>query len=142
KVKVPEVIRKIMEEITDSAGKLDTEVILQPVVLQYLYGKNGNEARWSKDTSLTITGRALINFIANARLYGLFPEDYHYKSILSLNEKISDTAQGKKDAVLWSKQDVLLTDALLQIIKDVKLGRLQQDSITLRGDSTLSGEFY
>jgi murein L,D-transpeptidase YcbB/YkuD len=44
--------------------------------------------------------------------------------------------------VLWSKADVLLTDALLQIIKDVKLGRLQDDSITLRTDSTLSSEFY
>jgi murein L,D-transpeptidase YcbB/YkuD len=36
----------------------------------------------------------------------------------------------------------LLTDALVQIIKDVKLGRLQKDSITLRSDSALTNEFY
>lgn len=141
KVKVPEVIEKVIEQIADDAGKLDSETILQPAALQYLYKQNHNEARWSKDTSFTVTGKALITFIENSRLYGLFPEDYHYKTILSINDKTADTL-AKKDAVLWSKADVLLTDALLQIIKDVKLGRLQQDSITLRADSTLSTEFY
>jgi len=36
----------------------------------------------------------------------------------------------------------MLTDAFVQIVKDVKLGRLPQDSITLRKDSVLSDEFY
>jgi murein L,D-transpeptidase YcbB/YkuD len=47
-----------------------------------------------------------------------------------------------KDAVLWSKADLLFTDALLQLVHHVKLGRLQKDSITLRQDSVLSKQFF
>ena len=55
---------------------------------------------------------------------------------------LKSDSEARKDAVRWSKADVLLTDGLLQIIKDVKLGRLQKDSITLRTDSVLTKEFY
>ncbi len=142
KEKVPEIIKKTIEQIADNAGKLDSISILQPNVLQYLYAKSSDGAKWSKDTSWTPAGEALIKFIGDARVYGLFPEDYHYNNISSINEKVSTEGEEKKDAVLWSKADVLLTDALLQIINDVKMGRLQKDSITLRTDSTISKEFY
>jgi len=141
KEKVPGVIKTLIEQIAENAGKIDSNSILQPEVLQYLYDQDDDEAKWSRDTSLTFAGRSLIKFIQNSQLYGLFPEDYHYKNITSINEKLADS-NGKKDVVLWSKEDILLTDALLQIIKDVKLGRLQRDSITLRTDSTLPKEFY
>jgi murein L,D-transpeptidase YcbB/YkuD len=36
----------------------------------------------------------------------------------------------------------MLTDAFVSLIKDIKLGRLPQDSVTLRKDSVLSDEFY
>lgn len=139
---VPEVIKSIIDQVADHAGKLDSISLLQPGIIQYLYNKNSDEAKWSKDTSWTAGGKELIEFIKDARLYGLFPEDYHYRNILLINEKFANNGVEKKDAVLWSKADVLLTDALVQIIKDVKLGRLQPDSITLRTDSTLSNEFY
>jgi len=140
--KVPEVIKSIIDQVSDNDNRLDSVSITQAGVLQYLYDKNGDEAKWSKEAKWTTTGAALINFIENSRLYGLFPDDYHFKSISTINEKFAGSDEAKKDAVLWSKADVLLTDGLLQIIKDVKLGRLQKDSITLRSDSTLSKEFY
>jgi UDP-galactopyranose mutase len=59
-----------------------------------------------------------------------------------INREFETDSEARKDAVRWSKADVLLTDGLLQIIKDVKLGRLQKDSITLRTDSVLTKEFY
>jgi len=142
KEKVPEVIQKIVAQMADNGGRLDSEIIMQASTVQYLYKKDRYDAKWSRDTSLTVTARALISFIGNCRLYGLFPDDYHYDRIISLNEKLADTSAGKKDAALWSREDVFLTDALLQIIKDIKLGRLQRDSITLRADSTLTKEFY
>ena len=36
----------------------------------------------------------------------------------------------------------MLTDAFIQIVKDIKIGRLPDDSISLRKDSVLSNEFY
>lgn len=139
---IPEVIGKIIDQIKENAGKTDSISILQPEALYFLYDKNSDQPKWSKEARWSSAGDSLIKFIANAKYFGLFPEDYHYKYISGINEQFERDSQSKKDAVLWSRADVLLTDALVQIIRDVKLGRLQRDSITLRSDSMLTMEFY
>lgn len=138
---VPDVIKAIVGQITESGGKIDTVSFLQPQVVEYLYDKNDYQAKWSKEARWTPAGNVLIKFIENARLYGLFPEDYHFKNISAINQELETDTNARKDAVRWSKADVFLTDGLLQIIKDVKLGRLQKDSLTMRPDSILTKEF-
>jgi murein L,D-transpeptidase YcbB/YkuD len=139
---VPDVIRAIVGQLSDNGNKIDTVSVLQPELVRHLYDKNNDEARWSREAKWTPAGGLLIKFIENARLYGLFPEDYHFENISTINRQFETDTEARKDAVRWSKADVLLTDGLLQIIKDVKLGRLQKDSITLRTDSVLAKEFY
>ena len=142
KEKVPDVIRAMVRQMSDNGNKMDSISILQPEVVRYLYDKNDDEAKWSREAKWTPAGSLLIKFIESARLYGLFPEDYHFGNISTMNQQFESDSEARKDAVRWSKADVLLTDGLLQIIKDVKLGRLQKDSITLRTDSVLTKEFY
>jgi hypothetical protein len=135
---VPDVIRAIVRQMADNENKMDTVSILQPEAVKYLYDKNKDEPRWSREAKWTPAGSLLIKFIENVRLYGLFPQDYHLENILAINQQFEVDSEARKDAVRWSKADLLLTDGLLQIIKDVKLGRLQKDSITLRTDSVLT----
>jgi L,D-transpeptidase YcbB len=139
--KVPDIIENIADHITENGGKIDSIAILQPGVLRYVYEKS-HEAKWSKEEKLLPIADSVMTFIQNSMLYGLFPEDYHFKNISSLKERMLRDTLARKDAVLWAKADVLLTDALIGIMKDVKLGRLQKDSLTLRTDSVLSNEFY
>jgi murein L,D-transpeptidase YcbB/YkuD len=139
---VPDVIKAIIAQLPDNSGKVDSVSILRADILQYLYEKNSYQAKWSKEAKWTPAGNVLIKFIENAKLYGLFPEDYHYNTISAVSRELEADSNARKDAVRWSKADVLLTDGLLQIIKDVKLGRLQKDSITLRIDSILTKDFY
>jgi len=139
---VPDVIKSIVGQLSENGNKVDTIGVLQPEAVKYLYEKNNDEARWSREAKWTPVGSLLMKFIENARLYGLFPDDYHYQNISLINQQFEADSEARKDAVRWSKADVLLTDGLLQIIKDVKLGRLQKDSITLRTDSVLTKEFY
>ena len=140
--KVPEIIQKMINQVEDK-GKLDDSTgMMQPVPLQWLYEKTSYTAYWSKEQHWLPIADSLMNFIQNARLYGLFPEDYHFKNVSGIKERFSTDSSAKKDAVLWSRADVLLTDALLQIMNHVKLGRLVKDSITLRTDSVLTNEFY
>jgi L,D-transpeptidase YcbB len=139
--KVPDIIKNIADHITENGGKIDSIAILQPTVLRSVYEKS-NEAKWSKEEKLLPIADSVMTFIQNSMLYGLFPEDYHFKNISSIKERMMGDTMARKDAVLWAKVDVLLTDAMLGIIKDVKLGRLQIDSLTLRTDSVLSNEFY
>jgi murein L,D-transpeptidase YcbB/YkuD len=140
--KIPDVIDKLMAHIANNAGKIDSILILQPDALQYFYDQAKNEAVWSKEAEWTAVADSLVNFIQHAQLYGLFPDDYHFPAISFIREKFITDSAARKDVVLWSKADILLSDAAMQIVKDVKLGRLQKDSITLRSDSALSAEFY
>src|SRR5215813_5952577 len=107
---VPDVIKAIVGQISDNGGKMDTVSILQPDVVKYLYDKNKDEARWSREAKWTPAGSLLIKFIENARLYGLFPEDYHFENISAINRQFEVDSEARKDAVRWSKADVLLTD--------------------------------
>ena len=104
--KIPDVIRKIIGQITDNAGKMDAISVLQTDVLKYLYDKTDNEAKWSREAKWTPAGDSLIRFIKNSMLYGLFPDDYHQESISLINEKFTNDTEARKDVVLWSRVDV------------------------------------
>lgn len=138
---VPDLIRSY---IIDSA-KSNSITLDQSSLVQQIYEKNNYIPFWSKEQKWLPLGDSLYNLIADARLLGLFPEDYHAKELSGIRTAFlndSTATKERKNALLWSKADVLFTDAFLRIIKDVKLGRLPQDSITLRKDSVLTDEFY
>lgn len=141
----------LIQEYTANAlannGQLDDSTVLlsQPRLARFLYEKKAFEPLWCGKEEWLPAGDSLFNFIANSQLYGLFPEDYHLDQLQHIRQQfINDSLStgDKKDAALWSKADILLTNAFVQIIKDVKLGRLPQDSITLRKDSVLSDGFF
>jgi len=140
-VKVPDVIKKIIRQFIYT-DKIDSISVLQPAIMEYLYGKTSYLANWSREEQWTSTADSLVSFIENSKLYGLFPEDYHVKNILGIRNRFTSDSTDRKDAVLWSKADILLTDAIIQIINHVKLGRLQKDSISLQSDSAITNEFY
>lgn len=124
----------------------DSTILLsQARIAKLLYEKKSFEPLWCQKEEWLPTGDSLFSFIESSQLFGLFPEDYHIEQLKDIRQKffIDSLAKGdRKDAALWSKADIMLTDAFVQIIKDVKLGRLPQDSITLRKDSVLNDAFY
>ncbi|MGH2563489.1 MAG: hypothetical protein ACRDE5_03185, partial [Ginsengibacter sp.] len=127
-------------------GKIDDStslVYFKPV--EMVYEKNQHELIWSKNEQWLPLGDSLYNFIQNSKLYGLFPEDYHFGQLSSIHTLFyNDNAatSDRKDAALWARADLLLTDAFFHIVKDIKLGRLPQDSISMRKDSVLTDAFY
>lgn len=139
----------IKSEITHAAangGMLPDSVILtQSRLATLLYQENEFVPIWCKEKNWLPAGDAFLEMIDKSQLYGLFPEDYHAKEIGAIREKFHNDSLGKhdrKDALLWARADMMLTDAFFQMVKDVKLGRLPQDSITLRKDSVLTDSFY
>ena len=140
------IIQTSLEFAERNGGKIDDSLILhQPELIKYLYEKKEFITRWSRQGLWQLQADSLFDFIKNAKLYGLFPEDYHFTELTAIQARFfNDSATGldRNDAVLWSKADLMLTDAFGKIIKDIKLGRLPNDSITLRKDSVLSDYFY
>ena len=109
-----------------------------------LYKQKTFSPQWSSSQKWLRQGDSLLLFIENAKLYGLFPSDYHWNQLLKLkNSFAADAFRDKetKDAASWARADLMLSDALISIFHDIKLGRLPNDSITLRKDSVLSQEF-
>ncbi|HEX7848052.1 MAG TPA: L,D-transpeptidase family protein [Chitinophagaceae bacterium] len=139
-------IRKNLDFAAAHNGKLSDSFLLQQTgLMQTLYKTNQYAALWSNKEQWKPAGDSLLDFIRNAKLYGLFPLDYHLSFLDSVRKEFdADTLSNtsRKNAALWAKTDILLTDAFLHIVKDVKLGHLPQDSISLRKDSVLVDSFY
>ncbi|MBL7745053.1 MAG: L,D-transpeptidase family protein [Chitinophagaceae bacterium] len=145
-VKAKDIIREFLEYAGNNNGDMGDSVILANIsLLQTVYEKNNFDAIWSSKEEWKPLGDSIMSLVANAKLYGLFPEDYHFLQLDSINKRfIQDKwrEKARTDAALWSKADLLLTDAFFKVVKDIKLGRLPKDSITLRKDSALTDEFY
>jgi L,D-transpeptidase YcbB len=145
--KTTDLIRSFIEKAINDNGRLEDSTIIlsQARLAKILYEKNAFNPTWCNKEQWLPAGDSLFHFIETAQLNGLFPEDYHVKELTIIRNKFfadSLLKNDRKDALLWSKADIMLTDAFVQIVKDVKLGRLPQDSITLRKDSVLSDDFY
>jgi len=144
--KATDIIRHSIGEAISNNGRLeDLTLLSQPRLTMILYEKNAYAPVWSNKEEWLPEGDTLYHFIKTVQLFGLFPEDYHVKELTAIRQQFfndSDAKGDRKNASLWSKADIMLTDAFLQVVKDIKLGRLPQDSITLRKDSVLSNDFY
>jgi L,D-transpeptidase YcbB len=145
--KATDIIGQLTERSVSDNGKLDDTMIVlsQARIVKLMYEKKSFGPLWFLKEGWLSAGDSLYDFIKSSQLFGLFPEDYHFDEIKGIRQQFAEDSLSKgvrKDAALWSRADIMLTDAFLQIVKDIKLGRLPQDSITLRKDSLLSDDFY
>ncbi len=139
-------IERLLQKAVEDSGRTgDTLVqLFTPGLLKSFYEPAGYAAQWSKGQQWLPEADSLLRLIREGRLLGLYPEDYHFEPLHHIQELMLADSMGKtvrKDARWWSAADLMLTDALVRIIKDVKLGRLPQDSISLRKDSVLTDSF-
>lgn len=130
-------IEELISYALKHSGKIDDSTKLKlTAVVSSFYTGNDFKNVWSKKEKWQPLADSLFKFAEEAELFGLFPKDYQANRLSGI-KKILDTDSLKRmDAVLWSKADMLLTDACLHIIKDLKYGRLSNDSAALASDST------
>jgi murein L,D-transpeptidase YcbB/YkuD len=145
-IKASDIIYGALKFAEANEGKIDdTSRLVYTKLMQSIYESNQFATLWSSKEQWRPLADSLMRFIAASKLYGLFPADYHFTRLDSLNQSfLIDTLAiaSRTDAVKWAKADLMLTDGFLHIIKDLKLGRLPADSMTQRKDSVLSDSFY
>ncbi|MCC6286582.1 MAG: L,D-transpeptidase family protein [Chitinophagaceae bacterium] len=129
-------ITSILEFASANGGKLNDSVIFtsMPVVKAW-YAQKDSLITWSNQKAWLQMADSLFDFIKHSEEYGLFPSNYHYAQLNAIFEKLKKDSSAMLDAALWARADVSFTDAFMQIAKDIKVGRLQRDSITLRKDT-------
>ncbi|RYY56237.1 MAG: hypothetical protein EOO09_07200 [Chitinophagaceae bacterium] len=139
-------IRRELDYAGGHNGNIGDSIFLSnPALVSSLYGKEDFKPLWSEMASWKTGSDSLVSFIKSSRLFGLFPDDYHSTFINAIHDRIAKDTAGKtdsKDAALWSRVDILMTDAFLHLVKDIKLGRLPNDSVSLRRDSVVTDETY
>ena len=143
--KVKELIKISLSYTISNNGQLnDSTRLTEDSTLNFLYTQNEFVPFWCSAEKWKPQADSLFKFIAQAKLYGLFPSDYHFSQLKKIWNMIladSVTRDIKSDAALWTRAELMLSDALVTIFKHLKLGRLPSDSITLRRDPVVSKEF-
>ena len=143
--KVKELIRSFLEYSASKNERMDDSTVLyQLPILTDLYKQKTFVPQWSSSQKWLAQGDSLLLFIEKAKLYGLFPTDYHSHQLAILKKIFAADAfkdKETRDAASWARADLMLSDALVSIFHDIKLGRLPNDSITLRKDSVLAEDF-
>lgn len=142
-IRVQRNIRKNIEFILANKGRLsDTVLMKMDSLVDRLYSKNDFRPLWSKQEKWLPEADSLFQFIADSKQYGLFPNDYHHRALQRVRTLIATDTLAIKDAALWSRGELMLSDALFLMTKHLKQGRLKYDSVTLRKDTVLSPELF
>jgi murein L,D-transpeptidase YcbB/YkuD len=142
--KAEDVIKNTLEQILENPSKVpDSIKIKNAGLLQEIYSKNNFALLWSSEGVFNKEADSLLLLIDSAKLYGLFSSDYYSEKLKGLKiELVKDTAaQAKFDAARWAYSDMLSTSAFVQLVKDLKVGRLRPDSILVK-DTSLNSSFF
>ena len=140
-----ELNRKVSADIQALLQRGDSLSLYHAALVEKAYTLHQYAPVWSLSQQWQPRGDSLLAFIASSKRYGLFPEDYHAPLLDSIQRLFAaDTlARGdRRNAVLWSRAEIALTDAFFRIVKDVHFGRLEQDSVSQRRDSVFTDDDY
>lgn len=110
----------------------DSIILATPNETSSVYQERNYEPYWINDEGLTNNGKSLIDFVVNARKYGLIPEAYNVqKTSKQYNDLNIDTLweNARKNPKNWARIDVLLTDAFLSISRNLDFGYIPLDSL-------------
>lgn len=137
----PERLKKNLTElvnyVSDNNGKInDTTTVTAVPLIKAIYQQNGYSSIWSSDGKWMPIGDSLNGYIRNSMNEGLFPVDYHIRSLNRIQQQLELDTLASKDAALWSRADVLLTDAFVKIVQHLKRGRLPYDSLSRKDTIT------
>ncbi len=136
---VKENIGERLSFIADNGGLMEDSVpVLRLSALQYFYQQGGQMDRWSAKGVPAEGVNAMLTEIREAIRVGLLPDKYHAKMLTEALQQVQSDPGAQKDAALWARVDVMMTDAFMKMATHLHYGIAARDSITLRKDSLYS----
>ncbi len=150
-VKVPE---KMNDQVSDNIKSFllfakenkgfitDSVKLAQWQLVNSFYEQNDFKGIWSEEENWKPVADSMFEFIKNAKYYGLYPEDYHYRELDSLRSKILKDSLVRMDAITWTKADIMLSDAFMETLRDLKEGRIVPDSVSIVNKENFVDSFF
>ena len=136
------VLENILSVFSSDKAIADSTVLQYPAFLKIYYTSTAQEPVWSSKEKWTPNADALIRYLEHANSNGLFSEDYHFTRLRKLKGILDSNAAKRTDAVLWANADLLMSDAFTGLLKDLKQGRLQPDSLSWKYDTSKYRNFF
>lgn len=143
-LKAEDIIHGTLKDILQNNRDISDSFSLKNAsYIQHLYEQTSFQPIWSAKGEFEPWADSLFIFIDSCHQYSLFPQDYYQQKLKELKtELILDTSkENKLDAAKWAYSDLLLSSAFVQIVKDLRKGRLLPDSLLIK-DSTLTPSFF
>jgi L,D-transpeptidase YcbB len=133
----------ILNDSTAKRKKLNDSVTLYNYrVLKSFYESNNYEPIWSSEKKWNEKSKSLLAYLDTSIQQGLFKEDYHYSKIIKLKNYLEKDVQKKATQVMWANAELMMTDALASMLKDLKQGRLVSDSLSWSNDSAKIANYF
>ncbi|MEP6747086.1 MAG: L,D-transpeptidase family protein [Bacteroidota bacterium] len=141
--KIAELLPAIVQYVIQNNGKLnDSVVLLHADLVNKIYTAGNFRPIWSSDEKWNPIADSLYALIRGAKLYGLFPSDYNAPSLTNIHNGMASDSLHKKNAALWTRADIMFTDAYISMARDLGAGRMARDSVTLRSDSLMRSDTF
>lgn len=136
-------LKAVLKKAVQNSGKIDdsTQLAFFQIVEQF-YQKTDFKPVWSSEAKWQPLADSLYHFIKYAENEGLFPNDYHFNRLKILKDTLDNDSLARLNVHFWTRAELLLTDGFMHIIKDLKQGRLQPDSLSMNKDSVLVDKFF
>jgi murein L,D-transpeptidase YcbB/YkuD len=136
-------LKSVLQYAAGNDDRMNDTVRLQYRKLEdSLYEANGYTPMWSDKERWLPLSDSLLAFIRDCKDYGLFPSDYHWGALSFIQRIVEEDTNARKNAAIWTRGDLLLTDAFFTLVKDLRNGRLDFDSVSLRKDSVLTDSLF
>jgi len=137
-----EIQRALLLAIDQQGVISDSLQIYCSDLLEETYYRNDYLPFWSDTGFFRPVTSQLIGYLDTVYYDGLFQNDYHYSDIKRITRLLKTDSLKKTDAALWTKADLLLTDAFMRVALHLKQGRLKPDSSSWLADSTKYSSFF
>jgi murein L,D-transpeptidase YcbB/YkuD len=121
------ILQKQKNSLTFTIGA-DTITALPQVMEAYAESKS----IWFDKGKRNAAGDSMWNLIKDSESFGLIPEDYHLSLIDSLVTTSFDSAEEVVNVHKLALADVLTTDAFFAMLVHASVGRMENDSATVR----------
>jgi len=135
---IPENIAERLSYMSDNNGIMEDSVPAASAALQFFYGQHKNVAQWSDNGVASSNADTMLYLVQHAMDAGLLPERYHGGALSAAMYQIKTDSNARKDAALWAKVDVMMSDAFMKMASHLHFGVAPRDSITLRTDSVFT----
>jgi L,D-transpeptidase YcbB len=136
-------IKAVLQYAQDNNGKINDSIKLYlPGILNAFYQKNDYHNIWSKKEQWLPIADSMYNFVRDAKYYGLYPSDYHYRELSGIMGKLREDSLSMRDAIAWTKAELLLSDAFMKTAHDLKQGRLVPDSNSITKRKSYIDSFF